>query len=108
MSSTTVKRHRMRCGVETCRQRFTLRRNPEEYVRAIKCPSCGDHLKVRSVEAERQRELVKQDTCSCGGYPFPHRKGSMRGCADHPRAIEEFTQEEIHDYEACMRTPRSG
>jgi hypothetical protein len=108
MASRTKNRVRMRCGVTACRTRFTLRRDPALYVRPIKCPRCGDSLRVRNVEAERRRELAKQATCNCGGYPFPHRQGSMRGCAFHPRADQEMTEVEAWEYHYVWRTPRGG
>lgn len=108
MPSTTRHRHRMRCGVEKCRHRFALSKHPVEYVRAVKRPACGDHLHVRSIEAERQRELAKQDRCLCSSYPFPHRKGSLRFCDYHPLKAVEPTAQEWEEYEGCMSTPRSS
>lgn len=98
----------MRCGVEKCRTRFTLKKAPHLYKRRIKCPTCGDYFKVRSVEAERQRELAKQDTCRCSAYPFPHRKGSMRMCDHHRLRDVDITDDEYREYMYCLETPRSG
>lgn len=110
MASTTRYRHRMRCGVVSCRHRFTLKRHPDNYKRTIKCPKCGDSTKVHSVEEERKRELAKQDTCYCPMYPFPHRSGSLRLCDNHPAVVsgESCSEEEYQDYLAIMEVPRGG
>ena len=108
MASTTAKRWRMRCGVSKCRTRFTLKKHPDLYKRKIKCPCCGDHLKVRDVEAERRRELAKQEQCECGGLPFKHRKGSYFACSHHRDAGKDWTEEQGHHYEAMLRVKRSG
>lgn len=64
-----------RCSRDACRQRVSLRRKVEHYVRPKKCPACGcDTLKL-------DRWLIrarKRDKCYCAGYPFIHRKGSLR------------------------------
>lgn len=112
MTSTTYKRHRMRCGITKCRKRFTLRRHPSEYIRVIKCPACGDSTLVRHVEDERQRELAKRkrtgNHCFCNAYLFPHARGSLRACMHHPLADVELTPQEELDYEAIMSTARSS
>lgn len=109
MASTTVNRHRMRCsqGAAGCGRRFTLRRHPDLYVRTVKCPHCGS-LNVRSDEKNRRRELVRQATCYCAMYPFPHRTGSLRMCLEHPLSGTEPTDEEILQYQECIATRRSG
>lgn len=106
---TCAKRHRMRCGhgKQGCYARFTLRRHPDQYVRPVRCPYCKS-LNVHSVEKARRAEQKKQDTCYCGNYPFPHRKGSLRMCMHHPSIHEEPTDEEKDDYYRCMDTPRSA
>lgn len=98
----------MRCGVEKCRQRFTLKRHPDRYARLQPCPACGDTLHVRSVEAERRRERAKQTNCICGGLPYKHRKGSYKSCVYSPHFNEPWTEEEIEGYKGMMATPRSG
>jgi len=113
MTTTTAKRHRMRCNA--CRRsakgdasaRFTLRRAPHLYVRAVRCPVCKSD-DVVSIEAIRRRELAKQEPCECGVYPFKHRAGSLRFCAQNPRATEPETEEDMYQYEACLRTARGG
>lgn len=106
----TANRWRMRCGVEKCRHRWTLRRHPAKYKRKPKCPRCGDVIRVRSVEEERRREMAKRKEtgrfCECGGYPFPHEKGSLRFCEHHPLFHVEPDQIEVYDFEACWATPR--
>lgn len=102
----------MRCGVETCRHRWTLRKHPAQYKRQPRCPKCHDTIHVRSVEEERRREMAKRKKtgrfCECGHYPFPHDKGSLRFCAHHLLMLADTEPEqiEIYDYEACWRTQR--
>lgn len=107
-SGTCINRHRMRCsrGRKGCGTRFTLKKNPGKYANEIKCPSCGS-VHVNSVEQERRRESLNNDTCSCHFYPFPHKRASMRMCMDHPNK-EEPTWEETVQYEDCLRTERAG
>ena len=89
-------------------KRFTLRKHPDEYKRQVKCPSCGSSVDVRSDEKNRQNELQKETRCYCSSYPFPHRSGSLRFCANHPLADVDGTEEEIADYEAIWETKRGG
>lgn len=101
-------RWRMRCsqGKKGCGSRFTLKRHPSKYKREIKCPNCGStHL--QDVEAERQRERARQDTCYCMQYPFPHRAGSLRFCEQNPNDAE-VTEEEYYDFIATWNTGRTG
>lgn len=104
-SGKTGRRHRIRC--RDCRTRFTLRRSPEQYRRAVRCPDCRS-LNVRSVEMERRREVRRQKTCCCFAYPFPHRAGSLRMCHEHPLSMEQPTDEEIDAYQTTLATPRQG
>ena len=99
--------HRMRCS--SCGTRFRLKRHPDLYVRLVRCPDCKSHT-VYSTEASRRREVERQDTCGCNAYPFPHRRGSMTMCHDNPdrAAGRDPTEEEVHSYQACLATPRSG
>ena len=88
--------------------RFTLPKHPSDYKRGVSCPSCGERIRLQDCEADRRRELAKQITCRCSGYPFPHRRGSLRFCEYHPSYLLEPTEMECLDYEACLATPRSG
>lgn len=96
------------CSVFFCKECAELHfgQTVKHYKREIKCPYCGS-TKLQDVEAERQRERDRQDTCCCMMYPFPHRKGSLRACEHHPNK-DELTYEEQMDYEACLMTPRSA
>jgi hypothetical protein len=104
------RRWRMRCcsGRKGCGSRFTLKRPLREYIREVRCPYCKSK-NVRDLEMERRRE-VNKNKCTCKGYPFPHRRGSMRMCDHHPKWIAgvDPTPEEIAAYDQVMRTPRSG
>jgi len=113
VTSKTANRHRMRCY--SCYYhkrgsgRFTLKRHPDLYVRMVKCPVCGT-TNVKSVEADRRREMAASSTCDCNPYPFPHKSGTMRMCINHPLVLMgvDPTEEEISDYQGCLDTPRSG
>lgn len=107
MASSTRAAIRYRCGVEKCRTRF---RHKKRLKREPKCPACGDTIRVRDIEAERLRELAKQERCECNWYPFPHRAGTLTMCELNPdrAAGIEPTAEDISDYQACLDTPRSG
>lgn len=112
-TGSTGMRWRMRCLA--CRDnahkgsgRFTLKRHPNDYKRGVSCPSCGEKIRLQDCEADRRRELERQERCTCPSYPFPHRKGSMRFCDHHPRIDEEPTEHECFDYEACLATRRTG
>lgn len=77
-----------RCGRDGCRQRVSLRRKLETYVRPRLCPSCGhdslklDRWKMRDHKASR---------CNCNGYHFIHRKGS-KWCEFYRG---EYTEEDL-------------
>lgn len=103
MTSKTRHSHRVRCG--SCRTRYRIKRHPDDYVRRPRC-GCGGNL--NSIEAERRRELAKQERCTCMAIPFPHRAGSLRFCELHPRSEIEPTDEEWQDFEYLLATPRSG
>jgi len=100
----------MRCSrTRKCGQRFTLKKHPDLYVKnKYVCPVCGGY--AYSDEQNRRNEMAKRENCECPMYPFKHAKGSLRACIYHPKEIAgvEWTEEEIRDYEACMRTRRSG
>lgn len=104
----TASRHRMRCS--HCGGRFTLKRHPDKYVRAIRCPHCRS-LNVYSCEQARRRELRRQETCHCSAYPFPHRAGSMTFCRENPQwddpAFVPSRDDELA-YDRVIATPRSG
>ncbi len=112
MASSTRFRHRMRCN--DCKYnpsagggRFTLKKHPNKYAKAIKCPHCKG-LNVVSVEAHRRREIADQDTCCCYPIPFPHRKGSMRFCEHHELADIEPNEDDHRYHQSMLETPRSG
>lgn len=106
--STTARRHRMRCNVKACRKRFTLACSPEYFKRPIRCPACGS-AKIRSVEAERARELKKRITCGCPFYPFPHQRASLPMCAFNIRRLQgiEPTEAELQAWEQTLDTKRT-
>ena len=106
MTSKTRYSHRVRCNRRKCQARDRIKRPLEDYVRRPKCKACGGNL--HSIDAIRWREIAKQDTCYCSGYPFPHRKGSLRFCDHHPDFGNEPSAEDWLQYQSCLETPRSG
>lgn len=65
-----------RCSRDTCRQRTTLARRVEHYLRDKPCPACGHH--TLRLDRWKQRDH-RTSRCHCPGWWFPHRRGS-HGC----------------------------
>lgn len=99
----------MQCsrGKDGCGSRFTLRQRPELYKVAPRCTKCGSTV-IYSVEEIRRRELANQERCTCQNIPFPHRKGSIKACVHSPHFNEPWTQEEEHQYQMMIETPRGN
>ena len=72
-----------RINGKTCFTRKSLAQRPEHYVRQPRCPSCG--ARKWAIDKWRIKHEIwgYGDTCNCGGYWFPHRKGS-KYCEWHP------------------------
>lgn len=101
---TNFYKHRYRCRNSKCYIRFSVKVRRK---RPVKCPSCGGE--ARSIEAERARELAKQERCHCLNIPFPHKKGSITGCEHHVAGSErEWDELDEANYQTIIRTPRSG
>jgi len=63
-----------RCSKPGCRKRIALKQKIEQYVDGKNCPACGkDSLKLDTNKRREGRRM----RCSCDGYHFPHRKGSL-------------------------------
>lgn len=79
-----------RCSRRACRQRVTLRKPIEQYIRPRLCPACRhdslrlDRWKLRDHRAAR---------CHCDGYWFPHRRGS-KWCSEYRGVISDADLEE--------------
>jgi len=72
--------HIYRCSA--CRTRNTFRRALGDYVRGKRCRHCGhDRFYV-------DRERMNRRGCTCGGYHFPHRRGS--GACIHSARSEYY------------------
>ena len=106
---TNFKRVRMRCTKGGCRCRFTLKKHPTEYVKPVRCPRCRAVLDGVGVdERNRRAEQLREDTCRCSAYPFPHKSGSLRACVGHPLAgVVDMTDEEYENYQRVIETPRA-
>lgn len=109
MASTTRSSVRYRCsqGKHGCAGYFRvslakLRVSPD-----VKCPHCGCD-KVFKIDKWRLNDLAKQKKCNCAPIPFLHRKGSLRFCVHHKLAAVEPTEQELHEYEYLISTPRQG
>lgn len=89
----STKRYPCRCL--KCRHRRSLNHKPDDYVRPPKCKFCGS-TKWWLDTYRMKKEMDSKLTCNCGGYWFPHRKGS-KFCHYHPNA------EQIHTEEAHLR-----
>lgn len=77
-------RYHTRC--RKCGTRRVLPRHPDDYVRLPACRVCGAH----SFRVDKW--MMKRDTygqaCTCGGYWFWHRRGSL-WCYENPNRPEE-------------------
>jgi len=82
-------RKHYRCGA--CRSRRSLRRELWQYVRPPKCRCCG--AVDWRLDMSRTKEWLTRtgvfDTCDCGEYHFPHRKGGGVWCVHHPTGPTE-------------------
>ena len=103
----------MRCseGQLGCGRRFRLSMAPHKFARAPRCPSCKS-IHVRSVNAaaiaQKKRRKARGLICYCHNYPFPHVRGSMRFCAEHPRITKDYSDREWDAYQFVLATPRGG
>ena len=104
---------RMRCseGQLGCGRRFTRKRAPHEYARAVRCPSCRS-IHVHSVEkaarAQTKRRKARGLICRCSNYPFPHVRATLRFCREHPQILADYTETDWRGYRAVLETPRGA
>jgi hypothetical protein len=68
-------RYLYRCTHSDCKKRHSLSRRLEQYRRRKRCVDCGRCLTGKRDLEPRRRS--KANTCTCDGYPFPHRRGSL-------------------------------
>ena len=64
------------CRCRVCQARQVKSKHPDEYYRAVKCVQCGNKNSLR-VDKWMMNRWKIQKTCLCGGYWFPHRRGSL-------------------------------
>lgn len=67
----------MRCHVRCrhCETRRCLKRKLSEYLRVPACEVCGK--RDYRVDRWMNRRNTTRMTCTCAGYWFPHRQGSL-------------------------------
>lgn len=86
MPVTRIKYKRLKRALphrcRACWARRTLSMMVSEYVRPPKCRKCGatKMFFCKDRVASRHGRKLK---CNCGGYHFPHRKGSKH-CHENP------------------------
>lgn len=64
------------CRCSKCEARRVLRMKPDEYLRPPRC-SCGSRKWRIDKWMMRRDTGVKGQGCTCGGYWFTHRRGSL-------------------------------
>ena len=69
-----------------CEQRRTLTQLWERYQRPPACRGCG-YYRLYACRDRLPGRWGGKHKCQCGGYHFPHRKGS-RFCEANPRVAE--------------------
>lgn len=67
------RRHHCRC--RRCETRRVLARHPDDYTRLPACRVCG--AKDYRVDAWMMKRNTRRMACTCGGYHFWHRIGSL-------------------------------
>lgn len=67
------RRHHVRC--RKCETRRVLTRHPDEYYRLPSCRVCG--AKSYRVDRWMMKRNTHAQACTCGGYHFWHRMGSL-------------------------------
>ncbi len=93
--------HVYRCTHDDCRRRVILARRVEKYFRKPKCHGCG-----REITGREDRALYRQrarETCTCDGYHFPHRRGSI-WCNHSARRPTEQQYEQRFRGAPCQQT----
>jgi hypothetical protein len=75
----------------------------------VKCPACGETIRISSQEKDRKLELERRPSHKCENYPFPHVPGSMRMCTEHPEYLLGFEPDadEKDAYHLTLDTPRT-
>lgn len=76
-----------RCSRESCKLRVTFSKHWENFIRPKKCCGCGG---TRFRVDKWAMKASKKNKCNCGGYHFPHRKGS-KYCYENPQAEKHWT-----------------
>ena len=68
----------VRCANMRCRARRVLPKHPTNYTLLPQCRRCRQRRYIVDEWRIRRR---REQACTCGGYWFPHRRGSLR--CDH-------------------------
>ncbi len=88
--TVTVGNRRRHCRCRVCGARQVKAKHPSDYVRRLRCRSCGsvDSLRIDSWADQRGWRHL---TCYCDGYHFPHRIKS-EWCYHNPNYPAEDAQ----------------
>lgn len=68
----TVGPRRRHCRCRSCGARQVKARHPDDYLRRIRCTSCGAFDSLR-IDRWADGRGWRHKTCYCDGYHFPHR-----------------------------------
>ncbi len=67
-----VGSRRRRCRCRVCGARQVKAKHPDDYIRRIRCKSCGAFDSLR-IDKWADNFGWRYQTCYCDGYHFPHR-----------------------------------
>jgi|TARA_R110001583_G_scaffold72563_1_gene202999 hypothetical protein len=85
-----VGNRRRHCRCRSCGARQVKAKHPAEYLRRIRCKSCGEFDTLR-IDKWADRRGWRYQTCYCDGYHFPHRIRS-EFCYHNPNYPAEDAQ----------------
>lgn len=87
-----------RCGRNDCRKQVAKKRKLSDYktVKPTLCPGCGCNSLI-DITKRKKRER-RAETCRCDGVHYPHRKGSIIWCKQHPTGPTEQDYQDRYVY----------
>lgn len=88
-----------RCTRKACEARCVKAKHPNEYRRPPVCPTCRKGgLRVDGYRMGPERRRIRAETCNCGYYHHPHRRGGG-WCIHNPR----LTDQDLEDMQQSRR-----